>query len=100
MVRAFDRGQNFWLSIRNENASGVLHTTDLLTRMFEAGGPRAGFSVRRRGARPRRQQGGVAFAVRPRPRQQWWLNLRPAIAAVSEAEARAGEAVIPVLAAD
>jgi 6-phosphofructokinase 1 len=38
--------------------------------------------------------------VNRRPRQQWWLNLRPAIAAVSEAEARAGEAVIPVLAAD
>ena len=37
MVRAFDRGQNFWLSIRNENAS-EFYTTDLLTRMFEAEG--------------------------------------------------------------
>jgi 6-phosphofructokinase 1 len=44
MVRAFDRGQNFWLSIRNENAS-EFYTTDLLTRMFEAEG-HGGFSVR------------------------------------------------------
>lgn len=35
-----------------------------------------------------------------RPREQWWLSLRPAIAAVSEPEARAGEVPIPVLAAD
>lgn len=44
MVRAFGRGQNFWLSIRNENAS-EFYTTDLLTRMFEAEG-QGGFSVR------------------------------------------------------
>ncbi len=44
MVAAFDQGQNFWLAIRNEDAS-AFYTTDLLTRMFEAEG-RGGFSVR------------------------------------------------------
>jgi 6-phosphofructokinase 1 len=65
MVRAFDRGQNFWLSIRNENAS-EFYTTDLLTRMFEAEG-HGGFSVRGVGAgtRPARRS---AFAVRPHQR--------------------------------
>lgn len=38
--------------------------------------------------------------VNRRPRNQWWLSLRPAVAAVSEQEARAGEEVIPVLAAE
>ena len=32
-----------------------------------------------------------------RPRQQWWLHLRPAVAAVSEPQAQAGEATIEVL---
>ena len=31
-----------------------------------------------------------------RPVDQWWLSLRPAIAAVSEPEARPGEATIPI----
>ena len=38
--------------------------------------------------------------VNRRPRNPWWLSLRPAVAAVSEQEARAGEEVIPVLAAE
>ncbi len=37
MVGAFTHGQNFWLAIRNEDAS-AFYTTDLLTRMFEAEG--------------------------------------------------------------
>ena len=32
-----------------------------------------------------------------RPRQQWWLHLRPAVAAVSEPQAQAGEVTIEVL---
>lgn len=35
-----------------------------------------------------------------RPKEQWWLGLRPAIVAVSEPHARAGEQPIPVLRAD
>lgn len=35
--------------------------------------------------------------VNRRPREQWWLELRPAVAAVAEPEARSGEATIPVL---
>lgn len=32
-----------------------------------------------------------------RPNEQWWLGLRPAVAAVSEPHARGGEQVIPVM---
>lgn len=35
--------------------------------------------------------------VNRRPHEQWWLELRPAVAAVAEPEARPGEATIPVL---
>ena len=44
MIAAFRSGQDFWLAIRNEEAS-PFYTTDLLTRMFEAEGGGL-FSVR------------------------------------------------------
>lgn len=127
MVSAFERGQNFWLALRNEQASDF-YTTDLLTRMFEAEGGGA-FSARgivlghvQQGGTPspfdringvrlasevtawvtRQCADGAsehAFAtpdgVRPvrelddlvdwdvrRPREQWWLVLKPVLEAL------------------
>lgn len=44
MIHAFGSGQDFWLALRNEEAS-AFYTTDLMTRMFEAEGGGL-FSVR------------------------------------------------------
>lgn len=35
--------------------------------------------------------------VNRRPREQWWLSLRPVIAAVADPQARADEQTVPVL---